>query len=204
MKQWTPDQHPRLLSYKKRDVTIPMDVLLYEEPIQRSRNIGMAMFKDTRGCGAEKPYTMLLDLIRKNNLRHFLVYANITDHHQPLVDFLKENTDLRVGILSGKTRNKSSVQKSFNEGELDVLVYSTTTGRDLPAESVIFFEWDVYAAQSLGRALRSKHIEKDFHVWFLINTLYETEMFENTVVKTGILNEKALNKNIFKKIGGLS
>jgi superfamily II DNA or RNA helicase len=199
-KKWLPGTHPNLISYKQRNAVIPIEVIEFEEEIRRSRVHGTALFKDTRNRDTEKPYQILSSIIRENELKHFLVYSNLTEHHKELQDFLEADTGLRVSVMSGDTKDKSGTQKAFNAGEIDVLVFSTTSGRDLPAESVIFFEWDVYASQSLGRAVRSKEVRKDFIVWFLVNTLYETDMFRNTVIKTGLLNEKALGKNIFKNI----
>jgi len=199
-KKYLPEYHPTKLSYRKRDIVIPMELIDFEEEVNRSRLHGTALFKDTRSTKTTEPYKILAHLIEENGLKHFLVYSNITEHHKQLKEFLEDATALRVEILSGSTKDKSAVQKAFNNGDIDILIYSVIAGRDLPAESVIFFEWDVYAAQSLGRAIRSEEVRKDFKVWFLVNTLYETEMFKNTVVKTGLLTEKALGKNIFNNL----
>lgn len=199
-KKLLPELHPKIICYKQRNVTIPIEVICFEEHIDRTRLHGSALFKDTRCFPNARSDQILLELISKEKLNHFLIYSNIVDHHKPLKQLIESHTGRKVDILNGTTKQKSIVQGKFNKNEIDVLIYSVNVGIDLPADAVIFYEWDVYAAQSLGRAIRKESVPENFKAWFIINTLYESDMFENTVMKTGLLNEKALDKNLFKNI----
>ena len=104
--KWLPELHPKLLSYKKRDITIPMEVIMFQEEVSRSRNHGTALFKDTRSVNTSQPYSILRSIIKKQGLSHFLVYSNVTAKR-----FWKEITE-RSDSYSPKILSADSVPNS--------------------------------------------------------------------------------------------
>lgn len=128
-----------------------------------------------------------------------LIYINLNMVKKTSCTYLQQ-MGLRVGILDGSITStqykKERVHQAFLNGEYDVLITNITTGKDLPADYVLFYEQTFDYKQMVGRCERGL-TGKDLDVLFLLCTgTYELEFFYNNVYRRGLLLEELCGKDL--------
>jgi superfamily II DNA or RNA helicase len=182
---------PNLSSFSRRDDKVPSYVVRFEDSTKVDSAPGVTIFKSTRGEQASAANGVLLKLIREKGSERFLVHCLLTSMHKFLKDLLERELGIKVGIVSGSARDREGTCKAFSEGHLQCLVFSISTGLDMQADYTIMYDWNVYAAQAIGRGLRTEEVG-DYEVYFLLSTHKKEEsLFLNSVDKNNALMKKA-------------
>lgn len=198
---YKPENVKHIVKYKGRDEEYPSKVHLIKTGMVVERAPGISVFKYTRGNDANAVNNKLIEIIKSHGLNpHFIIHCYLTEHHKFLKHFIEETLDLRVGIVSGEI----SQQERFNNGDLDCVIFSISTGLNLPSDFLIMYDWTVYTTQAIGRGLRTLEIGT-YVVHFLItDCLKEIQLCKNSIIKNGFLTDKALGFSPLKQlIGGI-
>ena len=181
-----------LLSFSRRQKNVPSFIVRFEDTTTVDSAPGVTIFKSTRGAYADTANNALINLVAEEGCSKFIVHCLLTSHHKFLQNLLQDTFGIRVGIVSGNSSQRDEVCRQFNEGELQCIVFSISTGLDMASDYVVMYDWNVYASQAIGRGLRTEEVG-NYRIYFLLSTNAKEEaLFLNSVVKTSELTKKAI------------
>lgn len=85
----------------------------------------------------DEKYNLLKNIVRQDDAKHVIVFANRRDQVRDLYERLKKS-GVRCGILSGEIpqNKRSSTLKRFKDGNLQVLVATDVAGRGIHVDGV--------------------------------------------------------------------
>lgn len=184
---------PHLVQYKEREVGYKVELHRFPEVKFTGTSYGTEVFKYTRGPNSADVEDKLRKLIRGQEGK-LLIYSHLKTNHEYLKQ-VAEDEGRKVGIISGDTK-KGNAQERFNKGELDCIIFSIPTELNLPADSIILYDWTSMAHQAIGRGIRSEKVEGYVAHIFLTDTEKELSLFKNTVMKNSIYLSESFGKDI--------
>lgn len=190
---FTHDKVPHIIQYQERKVGYKVQLHVLPEQKTARAMYGMEVFRYTRGAKIKPVEDRMRELIR-NGGEKLLIFAHLKENHQYLKS-LAESEGRRVGIISGD-RPHEKVQKDFNAGHLDCVVFSVPTALNLPASNIIMYDWTNLAHQAIGRGIRSEEVGDYTAHFILTKTEKELSLFKNTVIKSTVFLSESFGKDI--------
>lgn len=184
---------PNLVQFKERDTPYEAKLHLVDGIKYSSTCYGSEIFKYTRGEKATAVDLKLRELIADAPER-LLIFSHYKMHHKYLAD-LCESLGRKPGVISSDT-NKAKVQEEYLTGLLDCIIFSIPTELNLPADSVIMYDWTCMAHQAIGRGLRSDKTDGYTAHFIVTDSEKELSLFDNTVVKNSLLLSQAFGKDM--------
>lgn len=191
--EFSHERVPHLVQFKERESGYT--VKLHKTPAIKftGTSYGTEIFKYTRGSKNKALEEKVKDVIA-NTEGKLLIFSHLKHNHTYLAN-LATSMGRKVGVISGDT-DKTKVQEAFNADVLDCVVFSIPTELNLPASSIILYDWTSMAHQAIGRGIRSESAEGYVAHIFLSETEKEISLFNNTVLKNSLYLSQAFGKDI--------
>lgn len=184
---------PHLVQFKEREKEFDTELHLIDAPDYNKTCYGVEIFKHTRGGKIPAVEQKVKELVASEQ-GNILIYCNYKFHHKYLENMCRA-LGKSVGVISSDT-DKEKVQSDYLEGKYNCIIYSIATELNLPADSVIMYDWTSMAYQAIGRGTRKETID-GFKAHFILTSCNkEVSLFQNTVIKNSKLLADSFGKRI--------
>jgi superfamily II DNA or RNA helicase len=184
---------PNLVQFKERDTQYEAKLHVVDGVRYKGTCYGSEIFKYTRGEHATAVDNKMKELVA-DAPRRLLIFGHYKMHHKYLAD-LCAGLGRKVGVISSDT-NKAKIQEEYLAGLLDCIIFSIPTELNLPADSIIMYDWTCMAHQAIGRGLRSDKTDGYVAHFIVTDSDKELSLFDNTVVKNSHLLSQAFGKTM--------
>lgn len=192
------DNHRKLGSSMKRGGIGVMGSTLHDSFIIRERDIshhngiadfispmphqigaeGKDLFRITKGPGAFKQANRVYELITERKPGKGIIYANITEIREFLLEQLKSKGIKVEGIFGNTNKNdRLKILENFRNNKLDAIITNTKESLDMDCNYVIFYEYTPHVSQVIGRAERGFNIKPLDIIWMFTDNTGEYDSF---------------------------
>lgn len=139
---------------------------------------GRDLFKITKGPGAYKQANRVFELINERRPRKGIIYANITEIREFLLEELKKRGVKVEGIFGNtKKEDRARILEKFNNNGLETLIINTKESLDMNSDYVIFYEYTPHVKQVIGRAERGFNMKPLDVIWMFTEDTGEWDSF---------------------------